>query len=70
MQFLVIDQRISVYDIFGYLKKKSQRQFEKIIIPAMFEVGTSIDESRLPMQELRINEKADTVSLVYMIITK
>ncbi|WP_341811955.1 hypothetical protein [Wolbachia endosymbiont (group A) of Conops quadrifasciatus] len=59
--FLVIGQRISVYDIFGYLEKKSERQFEKVIIPAVLEDGTSIDENRLPMQELRIKEKADTV---------
>ncbi|WP_353274719.1 hypothetical protein [Wolbachia endosymbiont (group B) of Hofmannophila pseudospretella] len=50
--FLVIGQRISVYDIFGYLDKKSERQFEKIIIPAVLEDGTSIDENRLPMEEL------------------
>ncbi|WP_353273068.1 hypothetical protein [Wolbachia endosymbiont (group A) of Portevinia maculata] len=58
----MIGQRISVYDIFGYLEKKSERQFEKIIIPAVLEDGTSIDENRLPMQELRIKEKADTVT--------
>ncbi|WP_353279222.1 hypothetical protein [Wolbachia endosymbiont (group B) of Xanthorhoe designata] len=57
--FLVIGQRISVYDIFGYLDKKSERQFEKIIIPAVLEDGTSIDENRLPMEELRIKEKAE-----------
>ncbi|MGL9688517.1 MAG: hypothetical protein ACR5K6_01930 [Wolbachia sp.] len=57
--FLVIGQRISVYDIFGYLDKKSERQFEKTIIPAVLENGTSIDEDRLPLQELRIKEKAE-----------
>ncbi|MDG7053505.1 MAG: hypothetical protein LKM45_06570 [Wolbachia endosymbiont of Alcedoecus sp.] len=55
----MIGQRISVYDIFGYLDKKSERQFEKTIIPAVLEDGTSIDEDRLPLQELKIKEKAE-----------
>lgn len=57
--FLVIGHRISIHDIFGYLEKKSERQFEKIIIPAVLEDGTSIDEDRLPIQELKIKEKAE-----------
>ncbi|WCR59875.1 MAG: hypothetical protein PG978_001323 [Wolbachia endosymbiont of Ctenocephalides felis wCfeF] len=57
--FFVIGQRISVHDIFGYLEKKSERQFEKTIIPAILEDGTSIDENRLPLQELKLKENND-----------